>query len=185
MKKSSLFSVLIVAALLIPGCHKEKLPDVLPPATLEGKNTIGFKINGQVWIPGGTKRAPFGSQCPGMRVEYGDIRNGGKGSLNISVARVKNGKSGILGIGAMQNSIMDTGQYLHKMFIQYSDGGAYISGSFSGPIYSEGGYFHINKLDTIKKIISGQFAFSLKSNNTGELVHITEGRFDFHYNVCK
>lgn len=184
MKKSSLFLILLLAAFLIPCCHKGKLPNVLPPVTQEGKNTIGFKINGKVWIPE-RNRVPFGNRCPEVYVKYSDEMDGGVGSLIISVSRKENNNVAYLHIGAIQNTILDTGQYFRKIMVDYSDGGAYVSGSYSGPIYSEGGYFSITKLDTINQIISSKFAFSLKSNNTGKMIRITDGRFDFHYNVCR
>src|SRR4051794_766368 len=39
--------------LVIAGCKKNKDDDGLPPLTFEGKNTIGCKIDGKVWIPKG------------------------------------------------------------------------------------------------------------------------------------
>lgn len=51
-------------------CNKDKLPKVvLPPVTQEGKNTIGFTINGNVWVP--YERCGFGQNpCGEIHVDY-------------------------------------------------------------------------------------------------------------------
>ncbi|MBK9211509.1 MAG: hypothetical protein IPO14_00725 [Saprospiraceae bacterium] len=45
-----LASVAIILS-LASSCKKEKMPDALPPITMEGKGTFGCKINGEIWIP--------------------------------------------------------------------------------------------------------------------------------------
>ncbi len=44
--------LIIFFSLSLSYCHKNKLPAaVLPEATQEGKNTVGFTLNGEVWVP--------------------------------------------------------------------------------------------------------------------------------------
>ena len=43
-------SVILFASLLCCACKKD---DVLPAITMEGKNTLGFRINGGIWKPHG------------------------------------------------------------------------------------------------------------------------------------
>jgi len=42
----------VFGIIIASNCHKDKFaPAVLPEATQEGKNTIGFSVNGEVWRP--------------------------------------------------------------------------------------------------------------------------------------
>src|SRR5258705_231264 len=53
MKKILLFPILITF-FCFAKCHKENLVvNSLPPATQEGKNILGFMLNGQPWTPKG------------------------------------------------------------------------------------------------------------------------------------
>lgn len=63
--------------------------------------------------------------------------------------------------------------------------GLYIIG---GGIYGEyttniidNGILTITRFDPVNFIISGTFSFKAKEINTGEIVEITEGRFDMQY----
>jgi hypothetical protein len=52
--------------------------------------------------------------------------------------------------------------------------------------YNNIGRFEITKLDTINKIISGIFKFTLmEKNSSGRTIKIKDGRFDFKMNACK
>ncbi|MCC6684853.1 MAG: hypothetical protein IT247_07275, partial [Bacteroidia bacterium] len=44
------------------------------------------------------------------------------------------------------------------------------------------GQLNITRFDTINSILSGTFWFDARDKTTGEVVHITEGRFDNKYN---
>ena len=51
------FHLLVLCTLLVSACFKYEKPEPipeepkLPPITLDGKNTIGFLLIGEVWLP--------------------------------------------------------------------------------------------------------------------------------------
>lgn len=52
--KNSYFLLLICFVVLsaVNSCKKDPTKNAtLPPATQEGKNTVGFTVNGEVWVP--------------------------------------------------------------------------------------------------------------------------------------
>lgn len=53
MKITCTYLLLILFTILTTGsCKKDPIKNaVLPPATQEGKNTVGFTINSEVWVP--------------------------------------------------------------------------------------------------------------------------------------
>jgi len=56
MKNQSFFYILFFLFLSVSNCKKHKTDspmDQLPPATQEGKNTLGFLLNGEPWTPKG------------------------------------------------------------------------------------------------------------------------------------
>jgi hypothetical protein len=42
-------------------------------------------------------------------------------------------------------------------------------------------YFHILRFDTQNRIIAGTFKFSLFNKQGTQRLHVTDGRFDWHY----
>lgn len=59
MKPRTIFYLVILLSSIIhlqSSCvknHPDPKPKELPPITTEGRNTIGFLLNGEVWLPGG------------------------------------------------------------------------------------------------------------------------------------
>ena len=52
--KKTLYAFLILFAFCFAKCEKDKIDsNGLPPATQEGKNTLGYMLNGQPWTPQG------------------------------------------------------------------------------------------------------------------------------------
>lgn len=160
---------------------KKSNPDSngLPAATQEGKNTLGFSLNGQPWIPQG---------------------NNGTGNLSIDFDPGFN--NGILGIVAYRTlSSYDKTQFIlgiadslnfktapfALVIKKKSIGGL----SFSTKNYCdilhtdttiyETGKINISKLDRTNRIISGTFEGVLFKQICGDTVRITDGRFDMKY----
>jgi hypothetical protein len=141
------------------GCNKSIFPppppDALPAATQVGKGTIGFYLNGALWLPKAKSldypsfSVTFQSQILGILVH----------NLNQSLS---------LGV----RNLTTVGQYdlLGNNNLAVFFDGATI-------YHCTQGYINITMLDTQKRIVSGIFALTAKSD-AGDLVTITEGRFD-------
>jgi hypothetical protein len=191
MRRLKFFCLLLVLPCLALQCNKDKDdPDPdngkgsdkeqLPPATQSGENTFGCLVNGEVWRPenGEVYRNP-------LRASFG------LGRLTISAEREIDKKSLDNEINiTMYDNIDDTGYYrldeydtdslrsinyalyrLEKIGCQYST------------YYSNKNYVIINRLDSIKNIISGRFEFIAVNDSCGELdtMRVTDGRFDIKY----
>ncbi len=139
----------------------------LPAVTQEGKNTFGFLLNGEVWLP---KGGIFSSI---LDLSYDPNYNGG--ALSISAKRISSDNNQkYLAIGGI--NINKPGTYNFETpfkNVSYSDDtcyytdGAKISGSIT-----------ITKLDlTGNGIISGTFNFKLEKEGC-PIINATEGRFD-------
>jgi hypothetical protein len=174
-----LFSPLLVAS----NCHKDKFaPAVLPGATQEGKNTIGFSIAGGVWQPY-HKCTLSGDPCAEISARY-DLPLGPKNSIDFGFSRVRNGKLSYLLISAPYATITSPGEKIDSVGVTFADENrSGNDGAYSGIM--PGSNFTITKLDLTNQIISGTFNFILSEDNrSGRTVQLTDGRFDFKFNAC-
>lgn len=197
MKISSRIIILIAICYVVCSiaCKKSTPTASLPPITEEGKNTFGCKINGQVWVP----YLRCSAFTPG-ETELGYIIKpiNSSSSLPISIwLQAGNYANGQTLFSFQQNySLSDhiyaTGNIIDSLIINFSTGGWPIYSNYQ--IYQDQTsprFLQISKLDTINKIISGTFAFTLYSMtgvpNTLDSVVITDGRFDLQigsYSRC-
>ena len=141
-------------------CKKENQlakEEVLPAETQTGKGTFGCLVNGEVWLPIGKSYIPALSTT----IQY-NILNLAANKLNENL---------VFGV----RDILATGDYDLKS----NDNLAQFSiGSVSYKCTE--GTMTITKYDKTNQIISGRFWFKAQSN-TGEIVEISEGRFDDSY----
>ncbi len=166
MKKLLLLSLMLIS---LYGCReKEQDPTVLPPATQEGKNTGGALVNGEVWV---------------ARIEY-DTRFNNYNYSNTShrlkiFLREYNGNDHLsIYIDDEYNHIEEGSYALNNTSI--NRGLFAKSSSFEETYYTNSenvGTLTITKFDRNKNIASGTFEFDAVNVN-GEIVHITQGRFD-------
>lgn len=138
----------------------------LPPATQEGKNTIGFLVDSEVWVP------KHSFSFPAMNGFYES------GSLYLRANRGNKTQFGIdhgyiTGLGTFPLTASDSAKLINAFF--YIDGKGRYTTSFTSD-----GELNITKLDTLQKIISGTFYFDA-INEEGEIVEIRDGRFDLKY----
>lgn len=165
-----------LVCLLLVGCDllnpPPKGPDnVLPPATQEGKNTFGCKVNGEIWIPNGSfsfprldgyydkgivslrahKDGPAQNDLEAFGMYHGKIKNG-TGTYSMTSVRGEVSVSFFKGIGN-EDFITDS---LHT------------------------GYLTITRLDSVNSILAGTFYFDAISDQ-GNIIKITDGRFDLKY----
>ena len=149
----------------------------LPAATQEGKNTLGFLLNGQPWKP-----------------------QGNNGTANLSIDFDAGINNGIFGISAYK---IITSTSRQRFGLGINDSLNFISvpktyilanGTFYGAAFSDdictidyfdntvdrSGSLTITKLDRTNRIISGTFSATLTKAGCAA-VKITDGRFDMKF----
>lgn len=170
-------AVLIVFAFGVTQCKKNKVDsNGLPQATQEGKNTLGFLLNGQPWTPQGF------NGTANLSIDFDEGFN--NGVLGISAYRIlSNDVKETFGIG-----ITDSLNFFVPQFnIQLSHNSLYRVGfrgncSFfsTDSATNVGGMISITKVDRTSKIIAGTFNATLSKNGC-TTIKITEDRFDMKY----
>jgi hypothetical protein len=163
---------------LLTSCKKE---DGLPKSTSKGANTFGCKIGGQLFFP--ESSGNFGS-LPPLLTYFNDSSK----HFTISVSEDRdNSNNGYqryfrlevkhLVIGSNVLNDLNTGKV---SISEYNTiGKTFIT------TQAVGGTLNIKRLDTVARIISGTFDFKAAiqpTNTPGEIIHVTEGRFDITYN---
>jgi len=183
MKNIFFLFIILFVFLFCTSCKKNRPSNVLPPITQIGANTFGCKINGQVWVP----HYQCDSYCMGC-VELADnIRPVYSTSMFPLRFSMQAGKSeapysGIFSIGpaSLRGLTMEDLSYIYKVGNVFDSLGIDFitnSGYYTPPNGDPNNIFQITKLDTVNKIISGIFSFTLYSSFTDSVV-ITDGRFD-------
>ena len=172
------FSILFVFC--FAHCKKSNIDsNGLPPATEEGKNTLGFLLNGQPWKPQGNSGignlsidfdSGFNNGILGI-VAYRTLSSSDKTQFILGIADSLNFKTAPFTLVIMKKSIgglsFSTSSYCD---ILHTDTTIY-----------ETGKINITKLDRTSRIISGTFEGVLFKQICGDTVRITDGRFDMKY----
>jgi hypothetical protein len=178
----------LITFLLSTSCKKQKDPTKnaqLPPATQEGKNTVGFTIDGEVWVP--YARCGFGQDPSGeISARYGATGGAAPHGIGFQFSRFRNNKSSSLTIFNWQGTTTTTiGEKIDSIGITFRNENS--SGNNDRYTYPlPGSKFIITKLDKQNQIISGEFEFILtEQNGSGKTIILKEGRFDFKFNACK
>ncbi|OAQ38967.1 hypothetical protein A5893_13090 [Pedobacter psychrophilus] len=155
-------------------CKKDKTDTPgLPAATQEGKNTLGFLLNGEAWTPKGF------NGTANLSIYYDENFRGGV--FNISAYRLFGDNSNNRQGFAIACDSIQTAQKVifgrkNLTVVYQSESCDYISND----VIMVNGYCEITKIDKIKKIFSG--IFEVKFTKQGcEPVNITQGRFDMKY----
>ena len=192
MKNIFLLFAISFVFLFCASCKKDQPPppNILPPITQTGANTFGCKINGQVWVP----YYQCDSYCLGcVELAYNILPVYSTSIFPLRFS-LKAGKSGNPFSGFLDFSpaplrgvtnvsyIYALGNVADSMAIDFSTDAGYFR-SLSG---DPNKIFQITKLDTVNKIISGIFSFTLYSSFSDSIV-ITDGRFDLQieqYSRC-
>ncbi len=168
------------------GCKKNNDPTenaTLPPATQEGKNTMGFTIDGEVWVPY-YKCKLSGNPCGEISADYNGPPSG-PNNIGFGFSRERNNKKSFLVISSAFATITSTGNKVDSIGVNYNgENSNSNTDSYSGPL--PGSKFIITKLDKQNQIISGEFDFILlEQNRSGKTINLKDGRFDFKFNACK
>lgn len=176
--KNILLCLVLLSLFCFAKCNKDnKGTNSLPPATHEGKNTLGFMLNGQPWTPKGSR--PFAS--PNLSIDFDPgYRNG---IVNIVAYDFTQASYDQFTLG-----VKDSLNYLQAPFTLNLSQKSLVGISFNKPceyfsslngIISSGG-LTITKLDRTTRIIAGTFSATLSKSGC-ETINITDGRFDMKY----
>jgi hypothetical protein len=189
----TLFAFLI--GIIALACHKgNDLPPytgplpidytVLPPATQEGKNTIGCKINGKVWVP----RVPFGAVTyTDVTAFFSEKSKLGYGNFALNLVDIDEKIQDWMSLGFNPSYFMQQDYHtspdstdIKRFFVSMQRLNNYYDIDYSKTNYSN--RFTLTKIDTLQNFISGTFEFTLyRDNNKKDSLKITEGRFDLKY----
>ncbi len=179
--KDLLYTLAVIACFWFAGCKKHHTtqpdnPYGLPNATQEGKNTLGFLLNGEPWTPKGF------NGTANLDLYYDETFQ--NGVFNLSAYKILNTQ----GQRQRINIYGDFVQGPENIALPDSTFGVVFKDDVSGCDYYESdsntqitnGYFNIKKLDKVNKIFSGEFEFTITKNGCPD-IQITEGRFDMKY----
>lgn len=157
----------------------------LPPKTQSGENTIGFKVNGEVWRPynflGKVVEAEYNTY-------YDEEKDKKESWLSIEARWHKEGNQEDFYLD-MAN-IFSSGKFecdddeLYSMEFTESEDGTVKNICLSCP-KPISGQINVTKLDTVNQVISGTFSFKAYCQQTKDTLNITDGRFDFQYPLKK
>ena len=169
---------------ILSSCKKEPTTTIaLPAATQVGKNTIGFTVNGEVWLPYAECSA-FGNPCRQIGARYGPSNGGPLNGIDFGFQRIINGKMSSLLIASNFATITTIGEKIDSVGVTYGT-----ENSSGGHDYYEsvlaGSKFTVTKIDFSEQIISGEFNFNLMElDGSHSTISIKDGRFDFKFNAC-
>ena len=176
MKKKYII-ILVTLPFICLKCKKDsEIDPKLPPATQEGKNTFGCKVNGVIWVA-------YDKRWMGRELQA-NYRLNFDSSIYIQASRhIKNNNNNgvmILILDPFSGEVM---YYLSGYpYDNNVSGSVYTSSNYSYITNdSIGGEVKITKFDTLKNILSGTFFFKALNDTSGNIVDITEGRFDIIY----
>ncbi|KHJ36919.1 hypothetical protein PBAC_28960 [Pedobacter glucosidilyticus] len=159
-KKTTIILLLLSIGLSSMQCIKkyEEPQPTLPAETQTGANTFGCVVNGEVWLP--RSNFPYSSLTAVIQYDILDLvsRQGNKSAVSLAI-----------------RDLASTGAYLIQDQIIFA------SYSYSDKFYkADEGTITITKYDKLNQIISGRFWFNAENSN-GEIIHVTDGRFDLKY----
>jgi hypothetical protein len=190
MKNKNFILLILLSWIGLYACKKDPPPippqiidySVLPPETQTGANTFGCLVDGKVWVP----------RVPLYTVTYRDIEatvwekdGSGSGSIICNLVDVNQQIDNWLQI-TFGPTNFNIGSYCH------GDSNVIASASIRqiSSNYYESDYgdtsencVKITKIDTINKIVSGNFNFTLYKDSLKlwDKVKISDGRFDLKY----
>jgi Family of unknown function (DUF6252) len=175
---------LLLLVILLIGCCKKfskaEVEDLLPEATMEGKNTFGCMLNEDLFLP---KNYSQGFSLIGGQNLLGMGYDGSQVFIYATKFSKNRDKQTIY---LYSNKVREEGNYTLK-FLDENSGTSYLSrlqdqtnGTFYPISDTNQSTLHISKLDTTSRILSGTFSFNVNIN-TNSVVHVHQGVFDLKY----
>lgn len=186
----------LLATMLLSSCSKDNPKDpifALPPETQTGANTFGCYINGKLLIPrDGT--GTIGSSDKGARF-WGGYPDGAYNEIDIRdyksirTAKILIHLHNLQQLGVSQYAVdISNGMsnidglnhnYIHCMIFSEATNSYQYYRSFDNS-----GIVTVKRYDFNNRIVSGTFTCRLRnSTNPADEIEITQGRFDFKWDV--
>ncbi len=177
--KKLITAILILSIFCFAQCKKSN-PDSngLPAATQDGKNTLGFLLNGQPWKPQGN------NGTGNLDLYYDAALQGGVFNLSAyrNVSTTNGNRQSLVMYGdsihAAQRIILPNKNRFGLTFWDEAKHCTYDTFDSTTQILS--GFFDLKKLDKVNRIFSGEFEIKFKKTGC-EDVQISQGRFDMKY----
>lgn len=176
----SIFIIFIGIGIVAVKCKKpeEVLPNELPPATQEGKNTFGCKIDGKVFKPFENVIIPPPNS---------EILKAFYSSKSIYIKARRSVERGGFAITTYMDIYIDSIDRTGRYILKNEGSGRWVQHyNFADTLYYRTdslrtGEVIITKLDTVKKILAGTFYFQAIDYKRNHVEMVTEGRFDVKY----
>lgn len=179
MKKNSFFTltVVLIIFLSILSCTKTEEIDKLPPMTTEGTNTFGCLVNGKAWIP----KTDGGLLIERLSVYYANS------FLNIQANYTNEDANAwqIVHVKVIFNEIgffqIPPAPSSNELFINLKNHPIGTTACTSYKCNPEDTEIEILYINTSERIISGTFNYKNLKSECGNVINITDGRFDVRY----
>ncbi len=176
MMKKPLILCLSICLVFMVSCTKEV--SELPPATEEGLNTFGAKVDGALWVPQGFGSFPANDILE-AHFASGDLYiNARNFSMSPTETEFEIFIKGASAPGTYQlNTIANYGSanasYAYFVRRKINPENEWITSSqYTGTVT-------ITKIDQVNQFVSGTFSFQANNlYNTPAPINVTEGRFD-------
>lgn len=147
--------------------------DELPPITMEGAQTFGCLLNGEVWV----NRPAF--LTDNISMAY----NPNTGNFNLSAKTSAPEDQELEEEFIRINSVFLSIGEVSLNFANYSSDSTctFLGASAEDIPLDNDNYLNISLLDLEENIIAGTFAFVVVDTICNDTFRITEGRFDYDY----
>ena len=169
-----------VLLLVLFSCKKN---DPLPAATQNGANTFGCKVNGKAWIPDGVGGFARIKAISGGYV--GTSISPTPNSVFISTYRSDRTKIDLHIQGVNKTGVYELNKSTNILYAELRplNYGAYFPdpGKAFATNNKYTGTVNITRADTVNRIVSGTFGFTVYDPDSKQTISITDGRFDVDY----
>lgn len=173
----------IFIAILITSCNNDDDNNTqdplsqLPPMTTTGENTIGCLVNGEPLTDSGLMNNFYqfvnGDYFLGINMQRGFSNDFEDMSISIRRLELFEEETYILNMNSIQNDF--TGGSAGYVFSNDTESGEFETNQVHF------GSITFTRFDKQNQIMSGTFEFHAEEINTGEVINITDGRFDLTF----
>lgn len=173
----------LILSLVLVSCNDDDTVDPinqLPPPTTTGENTIGCLVNGEPFTDSGVMNNFYqfvdGEYVLGINWEQSKNGISRNGRIGIRYLEIVTNQNYILDKNLLFDGDVEGGFGTYTFSVNYVQGGDEFLTNVN---YS--GYINFSKFDTENNIMSGTFQFEAEEINSGEIITITDGRFDLTF----
>jgi hypothetical protein len=146
--------------------------DELPPITMQGAQTFGCLLNGEVWV----NRPAF--LTDNISMAYNS--NTGNFNLNVKTSAPENQTVDQEFI-FINSTFFEIGDVPLEIAEYFTESLCALEASLNDIPHDDNNYLNISRLDLEENIISGTFAFVLIDTICQDTFRFTDGRFDYDY----